>query len=193
MNLHIQHIAQGIYHDMAFPSFHQLTSVYPALLAGILGFGALRVNDPVARCGCLGFFFRCNRFKASRAASHTPRLFHLLKWLYTVFQGGKSLGSIRHWIPPLTTYKIASTMCFFSCLQPLPQRSLGLKWWAIRFHSASVKSLGYIIGLQLKCAPQSARRSMVHTSLYIHYIYVIYTLYIHYIYIEAGTPTIGYK
>src|SRR5687768_291013 len=125
MNLHMQHIAQDIYHDVAFPSFHQLTSVDPALLTGILGFGALRVDDPIARRGGPGFFFRCNRFKAFRAVSHTPRLFHLLKWSYTVCQGGKSLGSIRHWIPPLTIYKIASTMRFFSCLQPLPRRSLG--------------------------------------------------------------------
>jgi hypothetical protein len=42
---------------VAFPSFHQLTSVDPALLTGILGFGALRVDDPIARRGGPGFFF----------------------------------------------------------------------------------------------------------------------------------------
>ena len=80
MHLNMQQIAQHVDHDMALTTFHFFAAVDAAIFAVVLGFDALRVDDAVAGTGRSAVFFRRCRFKSSNAFSHTPFLFHRLKW-----------------------------------------------------------------------------------------------------------------
>ncbi len=76
VDLDVQEAAQHVDDDMPLAPLHPLAAVDAARLAGVLGLGALRVDDAVAGAGLAPFFFRYRTFNSSNAASQTPRLFH---------------------------------------------------------------------------------------------------------------------
>jgi hypothetical protein len=93
-------------------------------------------------------FCRASSRQAFMACSPRPSRRQRRKPPYTVCQGGKSFGNIRHWQPVFTTYSIPVTAARKSCFGGRPRRRTvgnGLtKWGANSFHWASVRSLAYI-------------------------------------------------
>jgi hypothetical protein len=89
-----------------------------------------------------------SRRKACITRSQVPSMRQLRKYVYTVFQGGKSAGNIRHWHPLLSTYSMAFTSRLKSCLVGRPRSAFSGKGLTRKqdsfSHSLSVKSLGYI-------------------------------------------------
>jgi hypothetical protein len=70
------------------------------------------------------------------------------RYPYTVFQGGKSVGSMRHWQPVLRTYSMPLISVRKSCLGGLPLHGTagnGLTTCGFSTaHCSSVRSVWYI-------------------------------------------------
>ena len=80
---------------------------------------------------------------ASWTSSQVPSSVHLRKYLYTVCQGGRSCGSIRHGHPVRSTYTMPLTISRTSTVRGLPPCLAGGSKGARMSHSSSVRSLGY--------------------------------------------------
>ena len=84
---------------------------------------------------------------ASWTPSQVPSSVHLRKYLYTVCQGGRSCGSIRHGHPVRSTYTMPLTTSRISTVRGRPPGLAGGSKGSRMSHSWSVRSLGY--GLRL--------------------------------------------
>ena len=84
---------------------------------------------------------------ASWTPSHVPSSVHLRKYLYTVCQGGRSCGSIRHGHPVRSTYTMPLTTSRISTVRGRPPGLAGGSKGSRMSHCSSVRSLGYDLRL----------------------------------------------
>ena len=139
---------ERIYRDMLLAPFGFLARVETALPP----FEAL-LTERESMMATVGLAFRpafCRA--ASRSArmamSHVPSRRQRRRYPYTVFHGGKSFGSMRHWQPVLSTYSMPLISARKSCLGGRPLLGItGNGFTTCDFrtaHCSSVRSVGYI-------------------------------------------------
>lgn len=106
-----QYVTQRINQHQALTPFDQLAGIEPIGRPGGCRrvFHALRVNNDVGGLHFLGVFTRQSAFRQAFNSSNVPSRCHLAKYQYTMSQGGKSPGRLRHRQPFFSTYSTALT------------------------------------------------------------------------------------
>ena len=147
MNHHGQQQPYGVHGDVTLATHHLLTSIiatrppFSVVFTDWLSImAALGVRLLPSDCRTLGR-------SASWTPSHVPSSVHLRKYLYTVCQGGRSCGSIRHGHPVRSTYTMPLTISRISTVRGRPPGLAGGSKGSKMSHSSSVRSLGYDLRL----------------------------------------------
>ena len=147
MNHDGQQQSYRVHGDVTLATHHLLTSIiatrppFSVVFTDWLSMiAALGVGLLPSDCRTLGR-------SASWTPSQVPSSVHLRKYLYTVCQGGRSCGSIRHGHPVRSTYTMPLTTSRISTVRGRPPGLAGGSKGSRMSHSWSVRSLGY--GLRL--------------------------------------------
>ena len=143
MNHDGQQQSYRVHGDVTLATHHLLTSIiatrppFSVVFTDWLSMiAALGVGLLPSDCRTLGR-------SASWTPSHVPSSVHLRKYLYTVCQGGRSCGSIRHGHPVRSTYTMPLTTSRISTVRGRPPGLAGGSKGSRMSHSSSVRSLGY--------------------------------------------------
>ena len=142
MHHHVQQQPHGIHYDVSLSTFDLLACVIAARPPFSVVF-----TDWLSMIAALGVGFLPS---ASRTAErrvpltrfHVPSVVHFRKYLYTVCQGGRSLGSIRQAHPLRSAYRMPLTTSRRSTVRGRPPGLAGGSRGARISHCSSVRSLG---------------------------------------------------
>ena len=144
MNHDSQPQSYRVHGDVTLATHHFLTSIiatrppFSVVFTDWLSMiAALGVGLLPSDCRTLGR-------SASWTPSHVPSSVHLRKYLYTVCQGGRSCGSIRHGHPVRSTYTMPLTTSRISTVRGRPPGLAGGSKGSRMSHCSSVRSLGMI-------------------------------------------------
>ena len=150
MHHHGQQQSYGVYHNVPLPPRHLLASVIPARPPFSVVFTDWLSMIAALGVGSLPSASRTWGRRVSWIRSHVPPRPHVRKYLYTVSQGGRSCGIIRHGHPDRRTYRMPLSTSRRSTVRGLPPGLAPGSHGASSSHWASVKSLGYL----LRCRPR---------------------------------------
>jgi hypothetical protein len=146
MYLHTQHQSHSIHQKMTLSPLHVLACVksfapFDPPFSVVLTLW-LSITDPEGS-GLRPALMRTSLRKMSFSLSNKPLSLHLMKYQYTLLQGGRSEGIILHAMPPLKTYSMPLTISRRGYLGGLPVEARGGSNGSNLAHCLSVRSVGY--------------------------------------------------
>ena len=142
MHHHVQQQPHGIHYDVSLSTFDLLARVIAARPPFSVVF-----TDWLSMIAALGVGFlpsasRTAERRVSLTRFHVPSVVHFRKYLYTVCQGGRSLGSIRQAHPLRSAYRMPLTTSRRFTARGRPPGLAGGSRGARTSHCSSVRSLG---------------------------------------------------
>lgn len=135
-------ITISVGHDGTLAPFGLLACIVTPGPAALGGYDALAVDDPSARRSLAPHGFPADQKQGVIEREPRPLSSHRQNQRLTVETGGKQGGSIRQGSPPLSRYRIASTIRRSDHSRGRPTRQGAGKNGSSSAHSGSVKSLG---------------------------------------------------
>ena len=140
---HGQQQPYGIHYDVSLSTVDLLASIIATRPPFSVVFTDWLSMMAALGVGLLPSASRTAGRRVSWTLSHVPSIIHLRKYLYTVCQGGRSCGSIRHGHPLRSTYKMPLSTSRRSTVRGRPPGLAAGSRGARTSHCSSVRSLGY--------------------------------------------------
>ena len=140
---HGQQQPYGIHYDVSLSTVDLLASIIATRPPFSVVFTDWLSMMAALGVGLLPSTSRTTGRRVSWTLSHVPSIIHLRKYLYTVCQGGRSCGIIRHGHPLRSTYKMPLSTSRMSTVRGRPPGLAAGSRGARTSHCSSVRSLGY--------------------------------------------------
>ena len=150
MHLYGEHQSHSIYQKVTLTALYVFARIVPSVSwwppFSVTLTAWLSITAPEGS-GLRPALVRTSRRKVSLIRSNRPLSRHLMKYQYTLLQGGRSLGIILQAIPPLRTYSMPFTISLSGYFAGLPVVARPGSNGSSLAHCSSVRSVGYLFSL----------------------------------------------